>query len=121
MNPLNTFPALLDYIIFAPIILRLAVGFFIISLGKDRLKKDLSFLSIFYFIFGAALILGFYTQISSIASILLLKTDFYLEYWRNRKINPVPKNYRMLYTMAIVILLSLLVTGAGAFALDMPF
>ncbi len=121
MNPLNTFPVLLDYIRFSPLILRLIIGVFLLILGSQRMKKDFSFLSIFYFVFGATLILGFYTQISSIAGIVLLKADFYLEYWKNRKSHPVPKNYYILYTIAVVVLISLIITGAGLFALDMPF
>ncbi len=121
MHPLNTFPILLDFLRVAPFILRIVVGIFIISLGLSRKNKDLSWLSVFYFIFGASLILGFYTQISSIVGIILLKVDFYLDYWKNRKTNPINQNYYFLYTLVVIILLSLLVTGAGAYAFDMPF
>ena len=121
MHPLNTFPALLDFIRIAPFILRLIIGVFIIALGLSRKNKDYSWLSYFYFIFGAALIAGFYTQISSIVGIVLLKADFYLEYWKNRKTTPVPNNYYFLYWLGVIILISLLLTGAGQFAFDMPF
>ncbi len=121
MHPLNTFPFLLDFIRLGPFILRLVVGIFIISLGLRRKNKDYSWLSVFYFIFGATIMIGFYTQISSIVGIVLLKTDFYLEYWRRRKTTSISINYYFLYTIVIIVLLSLLVTGAGHFAFDMPF
>ncbi len=121
MNPLNTFPALLDFLRLSPLLLRIVVGLFIISLGYDRKNKAYSYISVLYFILGSTLILGFYTQISSLAGIALLKLDFYFDYWKNRKVTPVPRNYYMLYAIATIVLLSLLFTGAGAKALDMPF
>lgn len=121
MNPLNTFPALLDFLRLSPLLLRIVIGIFIFSLGYDRRKKSYSFLSALYFICGVTLIFGFYTQISSLVGIALLKLDFYFDYWKSRKTIPVPRNYYMLYVIAVVVLLSLLFTGAGAKALDMPF
>jgi hypothetical protein len=121
MHPLTTFPNLLDYVGFSPLVLRLSVGIFLLMLGSQRLKRNYSFLCLFYFVFGLTLILGFYTQISAIVTVLLLKIDFYLEYWKNRRATPVPKNYYALYILTSVMTLTLLLTGAGLFALDMPF
>lgn len=121
MHPLNTFPALLDFIRLSPFIIRVVVGFFIIAIGKERSKKNLSSLSIVYYVCGIMLILGFYTQISSILGGVLLKFDFYLEYWKSRKTVPVPRYFYFLYTIATMALISLLFSGAGFLAFDMPF
>ena len=121
MNPLNTFPIILDFVRLSPFLLRVIVSVFLISLGRDRSKKDFAWLSIFYFFFGILILLGLYTQISAIVSIVILKVDFYLDYWKNRKIIPVEKNSYFLYWMAGIILISLLFTGAGFRALDLPF
>ncbi len=121
MNPLNTFPNLLDYVFFTPLLLRFVLGVFIIYLGKERLRKSFSYLSLLYFIVGTTLILGFYTQISAILGIVVLKLDFYFDFWKNRQTSPVPRNYYFFYTIAMAVLASLLFTGAGAFAFDMPF
>jgi hypothetical protein len=121
MHPLNTFPVLLDFIRLSPFIIRLAVGFLIVSIGRDRSKKSLSALSFVYYICGLTIIFGFYTQISSILGIALLKTDFYLDYWRNRKFVPIPKHMYFLYTISSFALISLLFSGAGFLAFDMPF
>ena len=64
--------------------------------------------------------MGFYTQISSLVGIVLLKLDFYLDYWKNRKNASVPVNYYLLYGLAGIVLVSLVLTGAGAFAFDIP-
>lgn len=121
MHPLNTFPGLLDYSRLAPFIIRLAVGIFIIYLGRNRQSKKFKTLSLVYYIFGLFLVSGYYTQISSIVGIVLLKLDFYVDYWKDRKTKPVPKYFYFLYAIAGLVLVSLIFSGAGLLALDMPF
>lgn len=120
MTPLNTFPHLLDYYRYSFFIVRVIVGLFVIALGKERQNKK-SILAYVYYIFGATLVLGYYTQVSAIVGIILLKFDFYVDYWRDRKIRPVPKHFYYLYAMAGLILVSLVFSGAGMWAFDMPF
>ena len=81
MNPLNTFPFLLDFVRFSPFILRVVVALTLITLGRMRLQKSMPIASVPYFIFGTALLLGFYTQISSIVYIIILMADFHFEFW----------------------------------------
>lgn len=120
MHPLNTFPILLDYVRIAPFILRVTIGIFILFLGRERQKKN-SFLSYVYYLCGLFLVGGYYTQLSAIAGIALLKFDFYVDYWRNRKNKPFPELYYFLYSITGIILITLIFTGAGVWAFDMPF
>lgn len=120
MHPLNTFPMLLDYGRLSPLILRLVIGIFIFYLGKERQNKG-SFLSYAYYICGIFLVAGYYTQLASIIGIILLKFDFYVDYWRDRKTRPVPKYFYFLYAIAGLVLVSLIISGAGFWAQDMPF
>ncbi len=121
MQPLNTFPALLDFARLSPFIIRIVIGLFIIYLGRERTDKKFSALSLTYYFCGVFLIIGFYTQLSSLAGIALLKFDFYVDYWQSRKTKPVPKYFYFLYAITVLVLVSLLFSGAGLFAFDMPF
>src|SRR3989344_3512038 len=116
MHPLSTFPALLSFGLIAPLLLRLAVGGLIILFGWERYKKPYQWSSLLYVIIGVLLILGFYTQIVVIASILILKFDF----WTNKKAGQVSREKFLLQVIANVILISLLFTGPGFLALDLP-
>lgn len=132
---LNTFPDLLTYSLLAPLILRLVAGFIFINLGflafkneKDRWLASLSALKIpgpkialkilgsIEIIGGAMLILGFYTQITALILALLTFAETYIEY----KEPEFLKRNLVFYVMLLSILLSLLFSGAGAFALDLP-
>lgn len=64
--------------------------------------------------------LGLYTQIAVVLGVATLKFDFYFDYWKNRNTVPVPMEKYFLYALAGVILLTLIVTGPGAFAMDLP-
>ncbi len=120
MHTLSLFPALFTFEIFAPLLLRLVVSLYILHLGLQRYKKEYKWSSFFYFIASGLLFVGLYTQAAAIAGILLNKFDFYVDYYKNRKISPVSKEKYFLYALAGVILLSLLLTGPGAFAFDLP-
>ena len=116
MHTLTTFPALLDYILLAPLILRLAVGFLRLGAGTARYKKDYKWLSILYVISSIFIIVGLYTQISSIIAIVLIFFDYYME----KKIAPVSREKKALMILMIAILISLLFTGPGFLAFDLP-
>ncbi len=62
------------------------------------------------------LLVGMYTQAVVILAIVTIK----LEWWKKRKISTISNEQWMLYWFAAVILVSLLVTGPGAFAIDYP-
>lgn len=80
---------------------------------KNRETKILSF---FWMIVGLMLVLGLYTQAVAIVGIALIKLDW----WTKRKVSTVSKENMIIYAFSVVILLSLLVTGPGAIAIDWP-
>lgn len=132
---LNSFPDLLTYSLLAPFILRVVAGFIFVDLGillfrneKERWVASLSTLKIpnpkmavkilggIEIIGGAMLILGFYTQIASLILALLTFCEVYIEY----KQPEVLKRNFVFYIVLLAIALSLLLSGAGAFAFDLP-
>lgn len=132
-NMLNPFP--IQFLaLFAYTILRICVGCTLVYLGfshlkhRQELRENFSFRFFPYGLFfatylglvelfvGALFILGFYTQIAALLSILLslkliiLNTRIASEY--------IPP--RVFYTLLIGASFSLLITGAGFFAFDLP-
>ena len=116
MHPLAVFPRLLDFGFIAPLILRLVVAIFILSLARERYKKPNVWFTILATIFGILLVVGLYTQITAVVAIILIKFDF----WNLKKVGGMSRDKIMLYTTMSIILLSLLVTGPGFLAFDLP-
>lgn len=116
MHTLSLFPSLLTFGLFAPFILRLAVAYFILSLGLDRYKKPYRLASIIYAIFGLLLVVGLYTQAVVILSIILISCDYFLDKGKTN----FSKEKKILFFTMKVILLSLLLTGPGFIAFDLP-
>lgn len=131
---LNTFPSLLTYGFFAPTILRLvvAISFFYIAYAQFKRRKAISELkiqlighvdqtfviisSLFIFLTGAALFFGWHTQIAAIVGLLVaFKHAIYA-----KKYPLLIPLCRLEYIYIIVILLTLLISGAGALAMDVP-
>jgi len=132
---LNPFPDLLVYSLLAPFILRLVAGLIFINLGvltfkneKERWFSSLTILRIpnpklavkilgaIEIASGVMLVLGFYTQIAALILALLTFAEAYVEY----KDPTVLKRNFVFYIMLLSIVLSLLLSGAGAFAIDLP-
>jgi hypothetical protein len=121
MQTLSIFPDLLFLgPSISPLILRIIVGLFILYLAYDRKHKEYNYLYVINGITGIALFLGIYTQLAVILGLVLIKLDFYLNYWKSRNINPVSIERYFLYFFAGVILVSLLFTGPGGFSFDLP-
>jgi len=116
MHTLSIFPDLLNFGIFAPLLLRVAVGLFFFYIGLKVTKSTYGWASIFYFIAGILLLIGLYTQLVSIVGIILISFDFFIN--QNSPAFSVEK--RILYVMVKIILISLLVTGPGFLAFDLP-
>ena len=131
---LSIFPSLLILGIFAPFILRMAVGLYFFYTGYHHLQKEqesivkeakkyvpfakplMVFSALIEIVIGLSLIAGFLTQIASLVGIIYI-----LILLRMKKACPVfVRRERILYVMILVILLSLLFTGAGAIAVDLP-
>lgn len=106
----NLFPDLLNYSFFAPLILRLGLGVVLIinglknynGLTADKLDQTLNLISL---VAGFLILLGAQTQISAI--VLVIVTLFNKSAWQNK-------------VLIITIALSLLLSGAGAHAIDWP-
>jgi len=132
---LNPFPELLTYSLLAPFILRLMVGVIFINLGmlafkgeKERWQISLNTLNIpnpklavkifggLEVIGGVMFILGFYTQIAALILGLLVFAEAYVEY----KDPAILKRNFVFYSLILAIVVSLLLSGAGAFAIDLP-
>lgn len=132
---LNPFPDLLTYSLLAPFILRVVVGFIFINLGvlafkseKERWLISCSTLRIpkpevavkifgaIEVISGIMLIIGFYTQVAALILAFLTFAEAYVEY----KDPAILKRNFVFYIMLLAIVLSLLLSGAGAFAIDLP-
>ncbi|MBA3733473.1 hypothetical protein H0W91_03820 [Patescibacteria group bacterium] len=116
MHPLTVFPELLTFELIAPFILRLAACVFIFFIAKERYNKSYKWASIVYGISGLFILLGLYTQISALIAIASIKFD----YWVNRKGLTISTERKLLCAIVILILLSLLFTGPGFLALDLP-
>jgi uncharacterized membrane protein YphA (DoxX/SURF4 family) len=132
---LNPFPDLLMYSLFAPFILRVAAGLIFINLGvlffkneKESWITSLSTLKIpsqkltvkilggLEAVGGLMLVTGFYTQIAALVLALFTFAESYVEY----KDPAILKRNFIFYIMLLTIVLSLLLSGAGAFAFDLP-
>ena len=116
MHPLTTFPGLLTYMLIAPFLLRVAVGTLRLFAGGERYKKGDKWLGVLYILSSLFIIIGFYTQIAAIVAILCIKFD----YWREKKAGTVSREKMALTILMEVILISLLFTGPGFLAFDLP-
>src|SRR3989339_1311690 len=116
MHPLSIFPGLFTYALIAPLLLRLAVGLYIIYLGKNRYKKTFGPASLIYILAGIFLVLGFYTQIVALIGVIVLIFDFFVD----KEKTDISQEKSALYILAGIIFLSLLFTGPGFLALDLP-
>ena len=131
---LNPFPELLVYGILAPFIIRLALGFALLYLSVEhyRNKRQIAELlrplmgrlaggagpamAVFEIAAGVALIAGAWTQIAALCACVLTLKPLFLRS-NLRGIAPYSHStYAILFMMA----LSLLLSGAGAFAFDIP-
>jgi putative oxidoreductase len=132
---LNTFPNLLTYGLLAPLILRVVIGFIAIDLGYLKLGKEkiqwtelfetirfhpaqvfVKILAGIEIIGGLMLLVGAYTQIVAIIFAVIYFCEAVLEYRQEvLETRSLP-----FYILMFAISLSLIFTGAGAFALDIP-
>lgn len=132
---LNPFPDLLTYSMLAPLILRLIVGLIFIDLGilkfkseKERWMASFNTLNIrpadlFVYLYGALqiaggvlLLLGLWTQVAALAFVIFTGIELYIEMTARE----VLKRDLVFYLLIFTISLSLLLTGAGAYAIDIP-
>ena len=116
MHPLATFPQLLTFGLVAPLLLRLTVGFLRLGAGWVRWNKEYKWTAILYFISSVLIIIGLYTQVAVIVALVLVVFDYFLE----RKAGNLNREKMALTVLMKVILISLLFTGPGFLAFDLP-
>ncbi len=132
---LNPFPDLLNYALLAPLLLRLVLGVIFLDLGALKFRSErprwiasfealriypadliLSFYALLQIVGGLMLIVGIYTQVASLFFVLSTGAELYIE-WRAKDIL---KRDAVFYLLTFIISVSLLLTGAGAYAIDLP-
>ena len=125
MSILNPLPELLSFSFVAPLFLRLVVGVYFLEKIYPLLyakKKKGKNENVLKGIAGAeglaaiAVIVGFYTQIAVLILITATITNLTLK----TKRGGLKKEELQLSIFVLAVLLSLLVTGAGFLAIDMP-
>jgi uncharacterized membrane protein YphA (DoxX/SURF4 family) len=117
---LSIFPTLLAYENIAPFLLRLTLGVIFIYWSYGKLKTRTNSKEVFWgsleLGIGVLFIVGFLTQL--VASISALMLVFHLiEKIKQKALFSNGINY---YFILFVISLSILITGAGSFAFDLP-
>jgi len=132
---LNPFPELLSYSLMGPFILRVVLGIIIAETGYLKFRSErarwimsfealhlkpanilVSILGLIEIIGAIGLILGLYTQIAALVFVIVYGFELYAEY----KEEQVLKRDLVFYILMFSIALSLLLTGAGAYAYDIP-
>jgi uncharacterized membrane protein YphA (DoxX/SURF4 family) len=132
---LNPFPDLLMFSLLGPTILRVLVGLIFIDLGflKFRGEKErwitsfdtlglrpadlfVSLYALLQIIGGVLLFIGLWTQVAALAFVIFTGIELSIE-WRAREIL---RRDLVFYLLIFAITISLLITGAGAFAIDIP-
>jgi uncharacterized membrane protein YphA (DoxX/SURF4 family) len=132
---LNPFPELLDFGILAPALIRVAVAVFFISFGWSKLTKErehkatffesiglrpagvyVTLLGLFQIIAGVCLIVGVFTQvIAMLCSVIALVS--YIIKKRHPEMLFTPSS---VYALLFIMSLSLIFSGAGGLAVDLP-
>ena len=113
---LTIFPHLLDYGLIAPFMIRVSLGLLGLIGAKQRLSKKYNWLSAFYLVASVFLIIGLYTQIAVILGFLLIGLDDVLD----KKVKPLGTERIIFRTFMAVAILSLIFTGPGFLAFDLP-
>ncbi len=132
---LNPFPELLDFRIIAPALIRIAVAVFFISFGWNKLTKErehrqtffesiglrpagvyVTLLGILQIIIGASLFVGALTQISAIVAATIAFVSYIIKKRHPEMLFSPAAIYALLFIMA----LSLVFSGAGFPAFDLP-
>jgi len=130
---LNPFPDLLALGFFAPTIVRVVAGAFFLYVAymqyqrRDEISKlnfpiigqgaQFAWLAVaFHAVVGAMLFFGYYTQIAALLGAIGLLKGL----WLNRRFPSMVILPRSTILILIAICLSLLLSGAGAFAFDLP-
>jgi len=132
---LNPIPELLTLSFFAPFLLRIAVGLIFLSLGYRHIVKERAataaavnerwgqlgtffvwYLGIAEIAAGLLILLGLWTQIAAIVGAVIAIKMLFLK----KRHAVLARESTLFYGLLLAVCLSLLVSGAGAFAFDLP-
>ena len=116
---LSLFPSLLTYEQLAPFLLRLTLGVVLIHWSYGRLKNKNTAVRSFAVlegIVGILLVLGLYTQLAALIAALV----FFVQLIKKAKTKSLFTDGVNYYFILLMISLSLLLLGAGAFSFDLP-
>jgi len=115
---LNPFPELLYLSLLAPFLLRVLLGITFVYFGYERLSKTKTEkgLAVAKVLIGLLLVIGLFTQVASLLALCILGFRL-VQKIRHKAFLTAGVNY---YLILFVIALSLLFTGAGAWAFDLP-
>lgn len=135
MQTFNLFPDLFSFTLIAPFILRVVLGFIFFNLGFLKLGKEKSgwisslhilgikpatffvgLLGLVEIAGGLFLIAGAYTQLVALILVVISISELLIEY----KEESILKRDMVFYLLITAICLSLLLTGAGLYAVDIP-
>ena len=132
---LNPFPYLLSFTAFSPFLIRIAVGLYLLIAARHAwenrgaivaellpMLRSLSWPKLYAIVAvevlsALALIAGFYTQIGAILGLVVF-LGLVLSLRRLPSLSPWTRSVPLLLALLCV---TLLLTGAGAFAFDYPF
>lgn len=113
---LSIFPSLLSFGLISPFLLRVAAGLFILVSAKLRFKRAYKWASLVHAATGILLVIGMYTQVAALVGLLVVAFE-----WKvcsdEKPLEPAAICFNVLLMIALV---SLLFTGAGFFAFDLP-
>ena len=132
---LNPFPELLNYSLLAPFVLRVVLGLIFLDVGALKFRSEkarwiasfntlglrpadffVPLYGLLQIVGGLMLLLGLWTQVAALGFALFTFAELYVEW----EAGDVLKRDLTFYLLVFVISLSLLITGAGAFAFDIP-
>lgn len=118
---LNVFPNLLTYSLFAPLLIRIVLGVFVIlksyKVLPAQVDRKSKVVEILFIISGILILIGLYTQVSALFLIVLTIIEFVRKGSRGEMANST-EMWFMIFVLATS--LSLMLSGAGIYAIDFP-
>ena len=123
MNTTSLFPGLLAYHDFGPLVIRVLLGAALLHFGTKKLKRrgdssgsNSQMYGVVEILVGLFYIIGLFTQLAALLNSVILIIKLGFKSRAGEFLSDGINYYVLLLAMAV----SLLFTGAGAYAFDMP-
>ena len=118
---ISVFPSLLVFQLLAPFILRITLASVILFWSVQEFKKknpDIKqrVITLIKTLCGLSILLGLWTQVGALIAVVYFATKLYSKFKRKELFSDGINYYFILFVIA----LSLLFTGPGVFAFDLP-